>query len=247
MGKPMIGIIGGAGVAASIEFLSRLEQIVTKEGAFRDQQHPELVMYQATQVPSRSMFLEGRGPTFIPGYIEAGKKLKEVGASFAAMACNTAHYAIDEISAGCGLPFVNMIEENFAATLQLAPGAKKIGVLCSDGTRKAGIYEQTAQRLGIKAEILQPDEKQQAEVTLGICNIKKAYHRTKPLDDPERPAKLFADAVMNLTGKGAQVVILGCTEIPIDLPQMAKLPVPIVDSLDALAYACLREFRRRAG
>jgi len=244
MAAPVIGIIGGAGVAASIELLARMERMVTDQGAFRDSQHPEVLLYQATQVPSRSMFLEGRGESFTPGYIEAARKLKDAGSVFGAMCCNTAHHAIDEISQSSGLPFIDVIEECFKAVKTAAPSASTIGVLCSDGTRKAQIYEKVAHKLGLKAKILQPDAAHQAKVTLGICNIKKAYHRHKPLTDDERPAKLFHAAADHLAQAGANVIILGCTEIPLDFATLPGPAVPTIDSIDVLAQACLQRYRQ---
>lgn len=98
----IVGIIGGAGVAATNKLLEIIEIRLTKNGAFRDAHHPEMIVYQATQAPSRSMFLEGRGESFIDDYIRVGKKLKNAGAKKIAMCCNTAHFAIDEISSGIG-------------------------------------------------------------------------------------------------------------------------------------------------
>ena len=57
----MIGVIGGNGVAATNRLCQLIEEIGVKDGAFRDAHHPEMIIWQATQVPSRSMYLEGRG------------------------------------------------------------------------------------------------------------------------------------------------------------------------------------------
>ena len=73
----MIGVIGGNGVAATNRLATLIEEKCVKAGAFRDAHHPEMIIWQATQVPSRSMYLEGRCESFIPGYVEVGKKLKE--------------------------------------------------------------------------------------------------------------------------------------------------------------------------
>jgi aspartate racemase len=83
----IIGVIGGAGVAATNKLLELIEIKVTKGGAFRDCHHPEMIIYQATQVPSRSMFLEGRGESFVSGYVDVAKKLKNAGATKCCMCC----------------------------------------------------------------------------------------------------------------------------------------------------------------
>ena len=51
----------------------------------------------------------------------------------------------------------------------------------------------------------------------------------------------IASAVERLAARGAQAVVLGCTEIPIGLPhsRRSSLPVPLVDTIDALARASI--------
>ena len=75
----MIGVIGGNGVAASNKLCQLVEEGLTRNGAFRDAHHPEMIIWQATQAPSRSMYLEGRGPSWIEDYVEIGKMMKACG------------------------------------------------------------------------------------------------------------------------------------------------------------------------
>ena len=55
----MIGIIGGNGVAATNRLCQLIEERCTRKGAFGDGHHPEMLIWQATKVPSRSIYLEG--------------------------------------------------------------------------------------------------------------------------------------------------------------------------------------------
>lgn len=107
----MIGIIGGNGVAATNKLLQLVEEKCTTNGAFRDCHHPEMIAWQATQAPSRSMYLEGRGESFLDDYIRIGKQLKDCGCDTLCMCCNTAHYFIDELEAKIGVKFINILEE----------------------------------------------------------------------------------------------------------------------------------------
>ena len=70
-----------------------------------------MIIYQATNSPSRSMFLEGKGENFIPGYIDIAKKLSLAGANILCMSCNTAHYAIEDIQKDIPIKIINLIEE----------------------------------------------------------------------------------------------------------------------------------------
>lgn len=90
--EKILGIIGGAGVAATNRMNEMIEERFTTAGAYRDAHHPQIITFQATQAPSEACFSRGRGESFVPAYIDAGKKLKVFGASMLCMACNTAHY-----------------------------------------------------------------------------------------------------------------------------------------------------------
>lgn len=107
----MIGVIGANGVAATNRLCEIIEEKTVKAGAFRDCHHQEMIIWQATQVPSRSMYLEGRGESFIPEYTEIGRKLKECGCDEICMCCNTAHYYIEDLEQAIGVPFINLIAE----------------------------------------------------------------------------------------------------------------------------------------
>ena len=106
-----VGFIGGNGVASTNRLLDLIERKGTQNGAYRDAHHPELVVFYATQSPSRSMYLEGRGPSFVPGYVEIAREMKRLGCHEGCICCNTAHYAIAEIEKASGLPFINVLEE----------------------------------------------------------------------------------------------------------------------------------------
>ena len=105
----MIGIIGGGGVAATNKLNTLIEEKLTKLGAYRDCHHPEILTWQATKAPSRSMYLEGRGPSWIEDYVDIGKRLKDCGCTKLCMCCNTAHYAIDILEKETNLPFINFL------------------------------------------------------------------------------------------------------------------------------------------
>lgn len=191
----MIGIIGGNGVAATNKLNELLEIEFTQNGAFRDCHHPEIITWQATKAPSRSMFLEGRGDSFIPNYIAIAKKLKSCGATKLCMCCNTAHYAIDEISKSADIPFINLIEE-------VAKEVKKkkccrVGLMVSDGCRKHKIYDKYFNKICPSVEIIYPDEHHQKLVTQGICNVKNS-HRFDSKNSKNRPQNIFKKVAKHL-------------------------------------------------
>lgn len=225
----IIGVIGGAGVAATNKLCELIEQKFTKDGAFRDCHHPEMIIYQATQAPSRSMFLEGKGPSFIEDYVSVGNKLKNAGADILCMCCNTAHYALPILQEQLQVPFINMIEEVALACKRTEK--LKFGLAASDGCLKGNVYETYFSKIFPEAQLIYPDDDFQKLVTKGICNVKNT-HRFGPLDSEERPQHIFDTVYQHLIDKGAEVVIMGCTDIRVDY---VTDKTNVIDSLTILS------------
>lgn len=227
-----IGVIGGNGVAATNRLCDMIERKVTLLGAFRDAHHPEMIVCQATSVPSRSMFLEGRGPDWRPDYINIAKQLKALGCDIGCMCCNTAHYAIDEIIEKSGLRFINLLEEVARQVKDM--NLKKIMMFCSDGARKFDIYGRVFRRVCPSCELAYPSESDQTLVTKVICGVK-----TKARFNRE-PEKQLRDLVTN----AGSPVVLGCTDLRVAL--LAESPLysnVAVDSLECLADTIIRMFK----
>ena len=208
----MIGVIGGNGVAATNKLCSLIEEQLTKDGAFRDGHHPEMVIFQAAQAPSRSMYLEGRGPSWIEDYVEVGKKLKACGCDELCMCCNTAHYALAELEEKIGIKFINLLDLVAIRCHEL--GVKKIGMMCSDGLRKVGLYEKRFAIHAPEIEFVYPDEEYQKLVTQGICGAKMKIRFENPETAPEHPYNCFTKVCEHLThDKNVDLVVGGCTDI----------------------------------
>ena len=210
----MLGFIGGNGVAATNKLLQLIEERFVENGAIRDSHHPEMLIWQATQAPSRSMFIEGRGPSFIDDYVRIGTMLKSCGCTELCIGCNTAHYAIDEISSRVELPFINIIDE--VVKKVFFEGYRKVAIMCTDGCRKTKLYERSFLKYAPNVEIFYPSEIDQRNVTLGICNAKNS-NRNKDLSSMYNPYNIFSMVVKNLENMMGNepdcCVIAGCTDI----------------------------------
>lgn len=233
----MVGIIGGNGVAATNKLLELIEEKVTRNGAFRDCHHPEMLVWQATQAPSRSMYLEGRGESFLDDYIRIGRHLKECGCDTLCMCCNTAHYFIEELQQSIGLPFINILSE-VSKSIKLIGGGK-IGIMCSDGLKKVGIYEREIQKVNPSAKILYPTDELQTLVTKGICNSKNTK-RYLPISESENPVHCFSTVCDWFEKQGCDTIVAGCTDIRRVFYKQSMGSVNYIDSLEVLADAIIQ-------
>lgn len=205
-----IGVIGGNGVAATNLLCNMIERKVTAQGAFRDAHHPEMVVWQATGVPSRSMFLEGRGPDWRPDYIRIARQLKQLGCEIGCMCCNTAHYAVDEVAEKSGLKFINLLNEVVASAQRT--GENCFELFCSDGARKFDLYGHAFRKNFPEAKIVYPSDDRQRLVTKVICDVKNKA-RFLEADDEASPRFLL----QSLLESACMPVILGCTDLRVAL------------------------------
>jgi aspartate racemase len=230
-----IGIAGGVGPAATVDFL---DKIVRNTPAQRDQGHIKIVVEQNPQIPDRTAhLLKGETDPTIALYA-ACKRLEADGASIAAIPCNTAHAFVGRIQPFLSIPIVNMLQETAKAIRQNHDGCSKVGLLATSGTIESRVYHDAIIPAGF--ELIVPDAENQERVMNAIYGPKGAkagFTEGECYDD------LLA-ALISLARRGADVIILGCTELPLLLAQNDAFPVDgktvaVLDPTDILARKCV--------
>lgn len=215
-----LGVIGGLGPMATAYYL---ELMIRMTDAARDQEHPEIIIMNIPSIPDRTAYILGRSQEDpLPPMVQLGKQLKELGASVLATPCITAHYFHEPLQEGAGLPLIHGIRCT-ARTLYDA-GVRKVGLMATDGTVQSGIFQRQVEQLGM--ELILPGEAGQKGVMTLI------YDQVKAGIAPDMA--LFASIRDELRGKGAQAVVLGCTELSL-LKKEQDLGCGILDALEVLA------------
>ena len=225
----MLGILGGMGPAATVDFLSK---VIAATPAERDQDHLEMVVVSATLVPDRVEALLHEGPSPLPAMTTALRRLEAAGATLVAIPCNTAHHWYDGLSAASRLPILHIADALIdALRCEGATQGDTVGLLATSGTLRAGIYQE---RLGLQGlRCILPSE--QEEVTAAIQLVKRGAMT-------EASALLHRQAG-RLLERGCGRIALACTEIPLALTQAGPaLAERLVDSTEALARACVAHF-----
>lgn len=221
----MLGVLGGMGPLATVDFLSKLVQCTDAD---KDQHHIPMVVWSVPQVPDRSNHIVLGAENPLPELLKGVRALQASGASVIAMPCNTAHYWHDQLVASTGASILHIADAVAFEISQLAFDVRKIGVLATSGTVKSGIYQEKLARPGW--DVLFPSSKDQQDLMEGIALAKSSkLHRAK---------KIFLEQVDILKSKGADVIVLGCT----DLPAVLNKSTDLIDSNRALARRCIRWF-----
>jgi len=211
------------GPAATAHFMERLVALCAAE---RDQDYPPCLAYSASQIPDRTAHLVEGGDDPTPRLQAAAGVLQAGGAGVIAVPCNTAHAYLPAIRAAVEVPVFDMIELAADAIASSFPGVS-VGVLAATGTVRLGLYQAALQVKGLAVE--QPDDELQEGVMAAIRDVKGGGSgRDRRLDH----------AIEVLRNRGAEVLVLGCTELPLAVDS-ASTGVPVVDATDVLVRACL--------
>ena len=123
-------------------------------------------------------------------------------------------------------------------------GARRIAVMCSDGCRKAGLYDKSLARICPEAEIVYPAPDYQQLVTKAICNAKN-NNRYLPDNSDESPVRCLNDVCSHLSGLNVDCIVGGCTDLRAVYPEekhkfIDNEKIVYVDSLETLADEIVR-------
>ncbi len=220
-----IGILGGMGPEATTEFYRRIIRICQQDyGAKYDFDFPPIFIYNLP-LPD---IVESSGDESVIKLLEEGfNKLKSVDCDFVAVPCNTVFYFTDKIDVD--IPIVNIIEETFFEAKRR--NLKKVGILSTTNTARKRLYESVFDGI----EILQPSETEQERINEIILRVLTGFKVQEDKDYLKAICK-------ELEKKGAEAIILGCTEIPLLISQK-DCEIEILDTLQILSEAVVKKAR----
>lgn len=221
----LLGILGGLGPMSSAYLYKMITEHTLAE---RDQDHIDIVLNSRATTPDRTEFILGsseRSP--LPYMIEDAKRLEKYGADGIIIACNTAHYFIDEVRRAVSVPVPSIIYET--VDFLKKSGFKKAGILATAGTVSAGSYQDKCRVLGIDFAI--PSKNSQEDL------MEMIYGCVKCGKPSSKDAFLrISDEMRSL---GCDCLILGCTELSVMADELSLFNEPdipyICDSLHVLA------------
>lgn len=237
-----IGVLGGLGPYAGLDLV---RSIFDETDAHADQEHlPVALLSYPGRIPDRATWLaDASAPSPLPGMLHVLRRLDDAGCAVAGIPCNTAHAPAlydrlqDGLDAdGRDLRLLHIVDAIVERVRELAPGASTIGVLATSSSIANRLHEIGLEAAGLHAVV--PDAAHQAAVQQAIYGPEglKAYSA------PPRPEarQALLDAADALIDRGAEAVILGCTELPLAVPEADRGGVPFVNSTRALARALIR-------
>lgn len=224
--KKKLGIIGGVGPLATM-FIG--EMIVRLTKASKDQEHVHTIIDNDTSIPDRTAYiLDTTKENPVPVMQRDTVKLASIGAEIICIPCNTAHTFYAELAEASPVPVLHMIRETAKRAAQR--GAKRVGILATDGTLFSKVYQHALIEQGIEPVL--PNKETQADLMSIIYDYVKAGN--------DVTAEQWATIANEMKALNCDKVILGCTELSIVNKEL-KLGDFYIDSLIVLAEAAIEQ------
>jgi len=248
----MIGILGGMGTQAGLDFCNKLA--ILYRGKI-DQEYPLFLLYNKSNIPGRpesigvqtknlsnrfeSKKSKKKYLAVLKSLITGCRVLKKSKCKFIVIPCNTAHYWYDDLLSKVRLPIINMPKEVYNHALKICKKKSFIGLLATEGTINTGIYNKFFDK---EFELLYPS------LNLQKNSVNKAIKFVK-MGNVKAASKIIKPAINYLIKKRCKKIILGCTELPIAIFafksfKKIKTSKIFLDPNLILANAAVRKYKR---
>jgi len=230
MNNHVIGIIGGMGPEATAELFNK---IIRNTKAQKDQDHFHVIIDSNAKIPDRTTAILYGGESPVPYIVASAQRLEQLGAQRGCIPCMTSHYFIEEIQSQVALPLINIFEEIKVYVDDNHNDCTKIGVLATTGTVSMGLFDRYLEGYEVIYPSKHTQENYVMEAIYGEKGIKAGHITGEPIE-------LLVTAVHQLMEAGAEVIIMGCTEIGLVLKQEV-VKGTLIDPLAIAAYALIKE------
>lgn len=220
-----IGILGGMGPQATMRFERRIHEEASRRlPANWATGYPPMVVWYVREAP----FADEGGMLAPSQGLLAGARWLGQAADFIVMTSNTPHKFAQEVSNAAGKPLLNMVELTIEEVTSRAP--RLVGILAAGLAREDhhALYQSGLDREGVAWTTI-PDEM--------AVRLDESIGKVMENADPGSVRGPADEAVAYLLAQGCDVIILGCTEIPLLLGDLA--PAQAVDPAEILLEATL--------
>jgi len=224
-----IGILGGLSPESTVTYY----EYITREYAKRYGSHnyPEIIIYSVSLQEFIEWQYQERWDLIADKMIKVFRALEKAGADFGLITANTLHIVFDKVQGKISIPLINIIEATAEAIKK--EEIKTIGLLGTIFTMSKDFYKAGLEARGIST--LVPDRKDQEFVNRVIYE-----ELIRGLVKPESK-KGYVSVVKKLKEKGAEGIVLGCTEIPLLIKEkdcgVRLYDTTIIHAEKALNYA----------
>ena len=197
----MIGILGGMGTQAGLDFCNKLAML--NRGKI-DQKYPLFILYNKSNIPGRPENLHKYNKV-LKSLSTGCLLLQKSKCKFIVIPCNTAHYWYDDLQRKTKIPIISMPKEVYLHAKKNCKKNSKIGILATEATLNTGVYNKFFDK---NFALINPKK------SLQIKSVNKSIKYVK-MGKIKNAEKAIKPAINYLIKRKCKKIILGCTELPI--------------------------------
>jgi aspartate racemase len=213
----ILGLIGGISWVSTLDYYKLINQGINDRLGGLNASHCVIYSFNYSDIKKNND--KNDWETTFQMFSDAGKHLKSCGATGIVLCANTAHFIADKLEKEIGLPIIHIAT---ATAMEIQKkGLKKVGLLGTKFTMELDFFKAKLQDKQIEPIIPNDNDREFIHQTIfdelgkGIVTETTKQRYLKIIDD--------------LTNKGAEGIILGCTEIPLVI-KPTDVSVPIFDT-----------------
>jgi aspartate racemase len=222
-----IGLIGGMSWESTLEYYRILNEKVKAElGGFHS---AKCILYSVDFGEVEKLQHEGKWEEATSIMIDAAQRVERAGADFLLICANTMHKMADEVQESTQIPLLHIVD--VTADQVKAKNLKKVALLGTKYTMEEEFYRgRLSRQHGI--EVIIPDEEERNAIHPILYNELCLGKIREPSKDK------FREIIANLVARGAEGIVLGCTEIPLIVKQ-EDYDIPLFDTTTIHAEAAV--------
>ncbi|WP_295405002.1 amino acid racemase [uncultured Thiocystis sp.] len=225
-----IGVLGGMGPAATVDFMAKL---VALTPARRDQDHLPVVVVSLPRIPARSPAILGHDQDPLPALADGIERLNRVNVGVIAIPCSTSHHWYGQLSAVSRAPILHIAR----AAVSRAPRGARTLILATRGALASGFFQRELAARETPFDIPSPDDDQ---VLVDDCI------RLVKAGQPALAGAFLNRVLASAREHGVRTVILGCTELPLAAAHIERHELQLIDCTLELAR-CAVDYAVRRG
>lgn len=209
-----IGVLGGIGPEATAIFYSKLIQKLQDSGLIKsNKDFPQIVI---NSIPAPELIYEKISDEELQPYINGLKELDKFGVKFIVIVCNTAYLYRNKFQKEINTPILDLRKGVKEALKR--KGIKSVLVIGTKNTIKNRLYKLK------NIKTFEPNEKEIKILTNAIFNFNRGFRKQVQIKKVKKICKKYLD-------KGAEAIILGCTEFGVMLD---RENLPTINTIDIL-------------
>lgn len=198
-----IGILGGLTAESTVHYYQHIFKTYEKQHG--DLGYPETIIYDVSFQRFADWMDAEDWDSIEEALLDGLGRLDAAGADFAVIATNTMHILFDELEAKSPVPLISIVDATAEAVNE--QGLDVVGLLGTRFTMEKPFYVEGLNRHGIEAIV--PDKEERGYIDRVV------FQELAKGNLLQESRERFLEIIDGLVERGAQGVVLGCTEIPL--------------------------------